>query len=95
MMTLTVTVLEKVKLMLSGMDDYDFAVEYCTNMISVHASAYVIFYDVRILQLSHILHFFLCFAFFRNCFFNFVAMATDQINKFKSHFGKSIQLPFT
>ena len=49
-------------------------------------SAYVIFYDVRILQLLHILHFFLCFAVFRNSFFNFVAMATDQINKFKSHF---------
>ena len=44
--------------MLSVMYDDDFAVEYCTNMISVHVSAYVIFYDVRILQPLHILHFF-------------------------------------
>ena len=59
----------------------------------VHVSAYAIFYDVRILQLLHILalglHFFLCFAVFCNCFFSFVTMATYQINKFKSHFERA------
>ena len=74
--------------MLSVMYDDYFAVEYCTNMISVHVSAYVIFYDVRILQPLHILHFFYDLR-FCNCFFNIVAMATDQINKLKLHFERA------
>ena len=59
----------------------------------VHASAFAIFYDIRILQFLHILalglHFFLYFAVFCNFFFNFVAIATYQINKFKSHFKRA------
>ena len=41
--------------MMSVMNNDDFAVECCTNMILVHVSAYVI-YDVRILQLLHIFY---------------------------------------
>ena len=51
---------------MSVMNDDDFAVECCTNMILVNVSAYVIFSDVRILQLLHILH---CFMFSCICFF--------------------------
>ena len=51
------------------------------------------FYDVRILQLLHILalglHFFYVLRYFATVFFNFVAMATYQINKFKSNFERA------
>ena len=68
---MTLTVLEKVKLMLSMLVPMSFFM-----MLEFYNfyTFYTFFYVLR---------------FFATVFFNFVAMATDQINKFKSHFERA------
>ena len=65
----------------------EYSVECCTNMILiVHVSAYVMSYNVKILQLLHILHFSLMFCDFSKLF---SILLPWQLIKFKSHFERA------